>query len=208
VFLRALSNFAGLGRTHEWSSPLRKRQGEQLTEDALLAAFPSDAAQLPSVVDADGAHDGVAERSRLSTVEVHVDPDASGNAVRAVAGPDVSLMQGVASEPVRTISGRCIAGDLGSQGSPGRRCSPGGRSRTTSLHRDFANHLTQRQQAALDVIAARHPRPVSSAQLATELKLSPGALNVTLRSLQRRQLIVAVPATAQRRGGWVLWPRQ
>lgn len=83
-----------------------------------------------------------------------------------------------------------------------------GRSRTTSLPRDFANHLTQRQQAALDVIAARHPRPVSSAQLATELQLPPGALNVTLRSLQRRQLIVAVPATARRRGGWMLWPWQ
>jgi DNA-binding IscR family transcriptional regulator len=58
------------------------------------------------------------------------------------------------------------------------------------------------------VIAARHPRPVSSAQLAAELQLSPGALNVTLRSLQRRQLIVAVPPTAQRRGGWMLGPRQ
>jgi hypothetical protein len=63
-----------------------------------------------------------------------------------------------------------------------------------------------RQQAALDVIAARHPRPITSAQLATELQLPPGALNVTLRSLQRRQLIAAVRATARRRGGWTLWP--
>jgi hypothetical protein len=56
------------------------------------------------------------------------------------------------------------------------------------------------------VIAARHPRPVTSTQLATELQLRPGALNVTLRSLQRRQLIVAVPATPRRHGGWTLWP--
>ena len=45
------------------------------------------------------------------------------------------------------------------------------------------------------MIAARHPRPVTSTQLATELHLAPWALNVTLRSLQRRQLVVAVPAT-------------
>jgi DNA-binding IclR family transcriptional regulator len=70
----------------------------------------------------------------------------------------------------------------------------------------FADHLTARQQAVLDVIAAHHPRPVTSTQLATELQLAAGTLNVTLRSLQRRQLIVAVPATARRRGGWTLWP--
>lgn len=74
------------------------------------------------------------------------------------------------------------------------------------MPRDSADQLTARQQAALDVIAARHPRPLTSAQLATELQLPPGALNVTLRSLQRRQLIAAVPATARRRGGWTLWP--
>jgi DNA-binding IclR family transcriptional regulator len=76
----------------------------------------------------------------------------------------------------------------------------------TSLSRDFVNHLTARQQAVLEVIAARHPRPVTSTQLATELQLAPGTLNVTLRSLQRRQLIAAVPATARSRGGWTLWP--
>jgi DNA-binding IclR family transcriptional regulator len=47
----------------------------------------------------------------------------------------------------------------------------------------------------LDLIAARHPRPVTSAQLATELQLAAGTLNVTLRSLQRRHLIAAMPAT-------------
>jgi hypothetical protein len=81
-----------------------------------------------------------------------------------------------------------------------------GRRVRTPLPRDSANHLTSRQQAALDVIAARHPRPVASAQLATELQLPAGALNVTLRSLQRRQLIVAVPPTARSSGGWTLWP--
>ena len=81
-----------------------------------------------------------------------------------------------------------------------------GRPPRTALPRDSANHLTARQQAVLDVIAARHPRPVTSTQLATELQLAPGTLNVTLRSLQRRQLIAAVPATARRRGGWTLWP--
>jgi DNA-binding IclR family transcriptional regulator len=64
------------------------------------------------------------------------------------------------------------------------------------VSRDSVNHLTARQQAVLDLIAARHPRPVTSTQLATELQLAPGTLNVTLRSLQRRQLIAAVPATA------------
>jgi hypothetical protein len=81
-----------------------------------------------------------------------------------------------------------------------------GRPSRTSLPREFANHLTARQQAVLDVIAARHPRAVTSAQLATELQLPAGTLNVTLRSLQRRQLIAAVPATPRRHGGWTLWP--
>jgi len=81
-----------------------------------------------------------------------------------------------------------------------------GRPVRTSLPRDFADHLTARQQALLDVIAAHHPRPVTSTQLATELQLAAGTLNVTLRSLQRRHLIAAVPATARRRGGWTLWP--
>jgi hypothetical protein len=81
----------------------------------------------------------------------------------------------------------------------------GGPSRTALPH-DSANHLTARQQAALDVIAAHHPRPITSTQLATELQLPPGTLNVTLRSLQRRHLIAALPATARRREGWTLWP--
>jgi hypothetical protein len=89
--------------------------------------------------------------------------------------------------------------DLGSERSPSRHRSSGGTSRT-SLPRDSVDQLSARQQAALDVIAARHPRPITSAQLATELQLAPGALNVTLRSLQRRQLIAVVPATARRRG--------
>jgi hypothetical protein len=98
---------------------------------------------------------------------------------------------GVAGDPRRTTSGRCIAGDLGSQGSPRRRRCSGGPSRT-ALRRDSANHLTARQQAVFDVIAARPPRPVTSTQLATELQFAAGTLNVTLRSLQRRQLIAAV----------------
>jgi hypothetical protein len=109
------------------------------------------------------------------------------------------------AESLRKTSGRCIDGDLGSQRSPSRRPPPGSKARN-SLPRDSADHLTPRQQAALDVIAARHPRPITSTQLATELQLPPEALNVTLRSLQRRQLIVAVPATPRRRGGWTLWP--
>jgi hypothetical protein len=39
-----------------------------------------------SVVDANGAHDGVPKRPRLPAVEVHVDPDPGGNAVGAAAG--------------------------------------------------------------------------------------------------------------------------
>jgi hypothetical protein len=53
-------------------------------------------------------------------------------------------------------------------------------------------------------IAAAHPRPVTTAQLAVELRIAEGALNVTLRSLHRRLLITGVPASARRRGGWTL----
>ena len=66
------------------------------------------------------------------------------------------------------------------------------------------DRLTRRQQAALASIAAAHPRPVTTAQLAVELRVAEGALNVTLRSLRRRRLITGVPATARRRGGWTL----
>jgi hypothetical protein len=66
------------------------------------------------------------------------------------------------------------------------------------------DNLTTRQRAALESIAASHPRPRSSAQLAAELNVAEGALNVTLRSLRRRRLIVAVAATARARSGWTL----
>jgi Mn-dependent DtxR family transcriptional regulator len=73
------------------------------------------------------------------------------------------------------------------------------------VSRDFDNRLTARQEAALRSIAASHPRPVTSAQLASELQIAEGSLNVTLRSLHRRGLIAATaPATARRRGGWTL----
>jgi DNA-binding IscR family transcriptional regulator len=52
-------------------------------------------------------------------------------------------------------------------------------------------------------IAAGHARPVSSAQLATELQLPEGAVNITLRSLQGRRVITPAPGTA-RGGGWTL----
>jgi DNA-binding IscR family transcriptional regulator len=64
--------------------------------------------------------------------------------------------------------------------------------------------LTARQRAALESLAASHPRPCSSAQLAAELHVAEGALNITLRSLRRRRLIVAVVATARGRSGWTL----
>jgi DNA-binding IscR family transcriptional regulator len=72
------------------------------------------------------------------------------------------------------------------------------------VSRDFDIRLTTRQEAAFRSIAARHPRPVTSAQLASELQLAEGSLNVTLRSLRRRGLIASAPATPRRRGGWTL----
>jgi DNA-binding IscR family transcriptional regulator len=66
------------------------------------------------------------------------------------------------------------------------------------------DNLTARQRAALESLAASHPRPRTSAQLAAELHVAEGALNVTLRSLRRGGLIVAVAATARARGGWTL----
>ena len=66
------------------------------------------------------------------------------------------------------------------------------------------DRLTRRQQAALDVIAASQPRPLTTAQLANELQIAEGALNVTLRSLLRRRLITSVPATGRERCGWTL----
>ena len=64
--------------------------------------------------------------------------------------------------------------------------------------------MTARQQAVLASVAASHPRPLSSAQLATELQLPEGPLNITLRSLHRRQVITTAPATARRGAGWTL----
>jgi hypothetical protein len=66
------------------------------------------------------------------------------------------------------------------------------------------DRLTARQQAALASIEAAHPHPVTTAQLAAELRLAEGALNVTLRSLQSRRLIAGTPATAHQRSGWTL----
>jgi hypothetical protein len=66
------------------------------------------------------------------------------------------------------------------------------------------DRLTARQQAALSSIEAAHPCPVTTAELAAELLVAEGALNVTLRSLQSRRLIAGIPATANRRCGWTL----
>jgi hypothetical protein len=66
------------------------------------------------------------------------------------------------------------------------------------------DRLTPRQQAVLASIADSHPRPVSSAQLATELELPEGPLNITLRSLHRRRAITPAARTARRGGGWTL----
>jgi hypothetical protein len=66
--------------------------------------------------------------------------------------------------------------------------------------------LTARQQAALQSISASHPRARTTADLAAELRVAEGALNVTLRSLRRRGLIVAAPASPRDHGGWMLPP--
>ena len=66
------------------------------------------------------------------------------------------------------------------------------------------DRLTQRQRTVLDSIATSHPDPLTTAQLSTELGIAQGALNVTLRSLRRRRLSAAVPASARGRGGWTL----
>jgi hypothetical protein len=62
--------------------------------------------------------------------------------------------------------------------------------------------LSQRQQAVLDTVRARHPQPVTAAQLAARLGIAEGALNLTLRSLHRRRLIAPAPPTARGHGGW------
>ena len=54
------------------------------------------------------------------------------------------------------------------------------------------------------MIAASHPRPVTAAQLATELHVAEGALNVTLRSLLRRRMVTGVPVIGRERCGWTL----
>jgi hypothetical protein len=64
------------------------------------------------------------------------------------------------------------------------------------------DRLSQRQQAVLDAICGRHARPVTAAELAAELGIAEGALNVTLRSLHRRRLIFPAPPTARRPGAW------
>ena len=66
------------------------------------------------------------------------------------------------------------------------------------------DRLTPRQQAALASIAAAHPQPVTTAQLAAQLRLAEGALNVTLRSLRDRRLIAEAPMTHPRPCGWTL----
>lgn len=62
--------------------------------------------------------------------------------------------------------------------------------------------MSQRQQAVLDAIRARDPRPTTAAQLAAELGIAEGALNITLRSLHRRRLIA--PRPADRSPAWCL----
>jgi hypothetical protein len=64
------------------------------------------------------------------------------------------------------------------------------------------DRLSQRQQAVLDAIRARHPRPTTAALLAATLGITEGALNITLRSLHRRRLIAPAPPTTRRDGGW------
>jgi len=70
------------------------------------------------------------------------------------------------------------------------------------------DRLTRRQRTALESIAGSHPNPLTTAQLSTELGIAEGSLNVTLRSLRRRRLIAAVPASAHTRGGWTLTQRE
>ena len=62
--------------------------------------------------------------------------------------------------------------------------------------------MTARQTDVLRVLSASAPEPLNSAQLADALCCPAGPLMVTLRSLQRCRLIVAVTRTARHRSGW------
>jgi hypothetical protein len=69
-----------------------------------------------------------------------------------------SRAAGVAGEPLRTTSGRRMAGDLGSEGSPGRRCSPGGQ-----VKDDFSAPRLRQSAHAAPAGGARRDRSPPSA---------------------------------------------
>ena len=66
------------------------------------------------------------------------------------------------------------------------------------------DNLTARQRAALESRAAGPPPPRRAAPQPPARRVAEGPLNVTLRSLRRGGLIVAVAATARARAGWTL----
>ena len=63
--------------------------------------------------------------------------------------------------------------------------------------------LTVRQARVLEVLALAGG-PLSGEAIAARLGVRAGSLSVTLRSLQRRGLIVAAARERARPGGWVL----
>jgi hypothetical protein len=69
----------------------RRRRADHNSKPESSSAHPSDPGK--SSVNAHRAHDCVAERLSLCAVEVDVDPNAAGDAVRAAARPDVSLLK-------------------------------------------------------------------------------------------------------------------
>ena len=63
--------------------------------------------------------------------------------------------------------------------------------------------LTVRQARVFEVLAATGG-PLSGEAIAARLDVRVGSLSVTLRSLQRRGLIVAAVSERARPGGWLL----
>ena len=64
--------------------------------------------------------------------------------------------------------------------------------------------MTARQRVVLAALAAYDAPSITARELAAQLLIHEGRLNVTLRSLQRRGLITVTPATPRSDSGWRL----
>jgi hypothetical protein len=133
---------------------------------------------------------------------------------RLVRGPQRSFLSSVLGRPSLGPVSPVLVGEFPLDGATRQRESNPCRARRrragdrhagkAPVARGSDDRLTPRQEAVLASIAASHPRPISSAQLATELQLPAGPLNITLRSLHRRRVITPTPGSARRGGGWTL----